>query len=635
MVSIFLIAKLFAQSPIDIGSISADSLNKIANEIRKQDPDSAFGIAQEALELSKLTKNSLQEAMAYKILGIIAIQSRNYEEAEIYLNNGINLIDSVNDGNNLANFYKILGILYAEQTDYPKAIKSMLSALNIYEKSNDFYGIVSCNDNLGILYKRLGKFEKSILHQKVAIQIIEMHDVEYDISNILHNMGVSYSEIGKIDSAIILLKKALYLSKKRDDQYAILITTGTIAATFATNNQLDSADIYYNSEMELALRLNNKSSMAINMINQGANAFRKNELIKAIDYVEEGMAILEEIGELREQYFGYQILRDIYIKQGDFTNAYFAFEKSVQINDSIFGIETQNKVTELEAKYESEKKEKKIELLNRENQINKLEIEKKRTNLWVSLVVASLVVLSLVFVILYSRKKQKVKQMMVLQKSQNKLLEMERKVLTTIIDTEDKERKRFAEDIHDGVGPLLSSIKLYLGEISSSEKEEQKQMIDYAKELTSEAIGNIRDISHNIMPGSLSENGLMESVHEFCEKIKFTKQLNINIENKIGNKRFGHSIELIIYRIIIELINNTLKHAKATAVNISFVKGDNLLEINYSDNGVGFDVEKLNDTGKKGIGLLNIKRRVASIDGKCDIKSEKGKGIEVKIKLAI
>ncbi|MCD4746267.1 MAG: sensor histidine kinase, partial [Bacteroidales bacterium] len=606
--------------------------NKLAAQHRFINPDSALLMAKEALRLSVEQKDDYQKAIAFKNMGLISFQKSEYSEAEDFINKSIEIIRETDKKSDLASLYNTLGYINADQGIYTTAVDYMLDALKIYEEIENLRGIAAANNNIGLVYYRLKNLEKAIIYFKKSLKIAEDSTVEYNISGPTHNLGLAYYSSGKNDSALIFFKKSLKEDEKSKNRYGMLLSLNDIAAVYSDMKSLDLATSNYIKAQKLAIELGDKSMIAASTINLGQIAFENGDLDKAHKFIVEGLSIAKEINNRNWMRIGYKSLKDLYVANKNFEKAVSYFEKYMQMKDTLLGEETKQIVAEMEAKYESEKKEKKIELLNKENQINKLEIEKKKTTIWIGLLVTILVVSVLIFLFLFYQKKQKIKQMMVLQKSQNKLLEMERKVLTTIIETEDKERKRFAEDIHDGVGPLLSSIKLYLGEIHSSKKEEQKQMLDYTLELTSEAIRNIRDISYNIMPGSLSEDGLMVSLQEFCEKIRYSKQLNIEIKNEIDNRRFKHSIELIIYRTLIELINNTIKHAKATKVNISFVEDNNFIVIKYTDNGIGFDHEKIKESDKKGIGLSNINSRIASINGECKIISEIGKGTEVIIK---
>ncbi|HHH54343.1 MAG TPA: sensor histidine kinase [Bacteroidetes bacterium] len=209
--------------------------------------------------------------------------------------------------------------------------------------------------------------------------------------------------------------------------------------------------------------------------------------------------------------------------------------------------------------------------------------------------------------------------------------EMQKEIQTTAIDTENKERKRFSADLHDGLGPLLSSIKLFVSSLESASEDEKSDMIKYIKELLDDSIKSVRTISNNILPAKLAKKGLIEAIKSFSDKLSMSKEINITIDPEIDtNKRFDSGTEAILFRVIQELINNTIKHAEAKNIKISFTIADDRLNIHYTDDGKGFDVE---DTlaSNKGLGLKNIINRIETLGGKVNIVSNKKQGTIVDI----
>lgn len=204
----------------------------------------------------------------------------------------------------------------------------------------------------------------------------------------------------------------------------------------------------------------------------------------------------------------------------------------------------------------------------------------------------------------------------------------ERNLLNAIIDTEEKERKRFAENLHDELGPFLSGINLYINELRYEDVDYEKRLslIDYLNYFVNEAVEKTRSISHQLMPNILYDYGLVVALESFCNKINKAKnisiKLNSNIKKTIGNK----TLEVVLYRMAIELINNTMKHANATEITIDLVIDEEIFQFIYSDNGIGFNLdEKLKDNS--GLGLQNTINRLKSIEGNYEFSSNKNKGV--------
>ncbi len=208
---------------------------------------------------------------------------------------------------------------------------------------------------------------------------------------------------------------------------------------------------------------------------------------------------------------------------------------------------------------------------------------------------------------------------------------LERKLLSAVLETEDKERRRFSEDLHDGLGPLLSTVKLYVNQMKSSKitQKEHEEMFNYTNELLDEAISTTRNIANNILPESIVDNGLIAAVNTFCHYIEKAGDIRVNFNHNIL-ERFDVNIEINIYRIIIELINNSIKHANATELNINLLILDKMINLEYYDNGIGFDV----NTVKRGLGLDNISNRAQSLNAEFQFSNNE-KGMQFSLKARI
>lgn len=205
---------------------------------------------------------------------------------------------------------------------------------------------------------------------------------------------------------------------------------------------------------------------------------------------------------------------------------------------------------------------------------------------------------------------------------------MERRILNAVIRAEEKERERISRDLHDGLGPLLSTIKLYVNELESGDLEnaEKVEMLKQTNELINDAISSTRSISNNLSPHLIMDFGLVKAVEAFCKKVNLAQKIRIEFSNNLENNRFDQTIEIVLYRVITELINNTMRHAQATKIEISLEKIEGVLQLTYLDDGIGFDKDVVlnNETG--GMGMKNILSRLRSIDGNCRIHSRPGAG---------
>jgi signal transduction histidine kinase len=213
----------------------------------------------------------------------------------------------------------------------------------------------------------------------------------------------------------------------------------------------------------------------------------------------------------------------------------------------------------------------------------------------------------------------------------------EKMFLNTIIQTEEKERKRFAKDLHDGLGPLLSSVKMSVSSLAQMKQDDaSREIVENTELVINEAIKSLKEISDNLSPHILNNFGLVRALNNFSNKINITKTIRINLVSSLKDERFDSNVEVALYRVICELINNTIKHAQARKIDIKISKEDDCLTIIYKDDGKGFDVSKvIENPANSGMGFSNIYSRINSLKGEINIESEQRKGTQVTIKVQI
>ncbi len=214
--------------------------------------------------------------------------------------------------------------------------------------------------------------------------------------------------------------------------------------------------------------------------------------------------------------------------------------------------------------------------------------------------------------------------------------ENESRVLNAIIRTEEKEKKQFAKDMHDGLGPLLSSVKMSLSAISDENMSpSDKRILENTKSMMDEAIHSLKEISNHLSPHILTNFGLVRALQNYAGKLNSLHSIQIDIDGQIGNQRFNYNIEVVIYRVITELINNTLKHAEANQITILVSATEQSLTVEYRDNGKGFDPDKALNQLQSGMGYDNINTRLKSIMAQMSLQSNPGEGVFVKIEVPV
>ena len=209
---------------------------------------------------------------------------------------------------------------------------------------------------------------------------------------------------------------------------------------------------------------------------------------------------------------------------------------------------------------------------------------------------------------------------------------LSKQLLSTVLRTEERSRSQFAKELHDGMGPLLSSAKMSLSAISTENmSDNQREILQSTRFVIDEAIRSVREISNNMSPQVLMDFGLSQGVRNFISRIKSLHTIEeISFETNIYEERFDNDIEVVLYRVVCELINNSLKHSNCTKIEVVLIQENTYLKLRYSDNGCGFDTQA---TASKGMGLSNIASRIESLNGTLNITSSEGKGMQAKVRI--
>jgi signal transduction histidine kinase len=210
----------------------------------------------------------------------------------------------------------------------------------------------------------------------------------------------------------------------------------------------------------------------------------------------------------------------------------------------------------------------------------------------------------------------------------------EKKIIDTIIQTQEEEQNRYARELHDGLGPLLSTLKMHLEWIANPDHSINKnKIIDHAIYTLDNAIRSTKEIANNLSPHLLERFGVVDAVNAYIEHIKETSNIEFAVSSNLKERLEG-KIEIVLYRTILECIHNSIKHSGAKKIILKFSRENHTLKISYSDNGMGFDVDKEIAEGK-GMGLFNIQSRIKHIGGTFQLASKPNTGTDITININI
>jgi signal transduction histidine kinase len=243
---------------------------------------------------------------------------------------------------------------------------------------------------------------------------------------------------------------------------------------------------------------------------------------------------------------------------------------------------------------------------------------------WTGVLISVTMLLSLVFI----------KRIFNIQKRIEELRKQnESRVLSAILKTEEKERQHFSKELHDGLGPLLSSVKMAISAVGQG-KEINHLVLLNAEKLIDESVAAIKEISNKLSPHVLSNFGLDRALKSFIQKLNVSDSPSIHFNCNLENRRYSFNIEVVLYRVVCELISNSLNHANANNIYIDILQEDIYISLRYIDDGIGFDEQKVKE-GLGGLGYSNIRSRIHSLDGSFDFHTNPGEGVQIVSRIRI
>ncbi|QDW24681.1 sensor histidine kinase [Pedobacter sp. KBS0701] len=508
-------------------------------------------------------------------------------------------------------------------------------AIPIIEKTGDPARIAYYYTQLSTILMNNYQFSKATAYNEKAIALLETKNPGSTDLLFSYLSGVSiYCYDNQADKAQVLLEKAQRLLKPYPTSLNYPIYYYNEALYYTTKTLYDKALASIDKGIPLAKKYNQKQVYQqfffsrYDIYQKQKNYARARQIL--LDIVKEGTLTAKS----NDRATIYSELAKMSEKLGDYKEAYRWLTKYRQTNDSINTDQTKVKINELETKYRSARNQQKIQVLQSENKQAQLNARNDRLYRLILGLICLFLLLLLVFVLLTARSRRKLAQQKEINYKQQ-LSEMERKqqlkITKAMLEGEELERERVARDLHDGLGGMLSGVKIGLSGWTDTQPgiSEDKDLHRIIGQLDT-SVTELRRIARNMVPETLLKFGLETALKDLCE-FYMRDGLHITSEMFGIQKDIAMNVQLNIYRIVQELISNAIKHAHADNLILQCSQNENTIFITFEDNGRGFDMDTLSD--KKGMGLDNLKNRIAFLQGKFEVHSAPGEGTSIDIEL--
>lgn len=603
-----------------------NALNRLSINYWYNDIDKAYNYTREALNEAKRRKFKRGLAVSNNLMGVVFDIKSEFDSALYYYQQSVIISKETNYLVILASAYNNIGMVHQNRGNYSESIKAYLDALRIFEKLNDEKGIGSTYNNLGLVYSNLKQNEQALLFQQKALKIRQKIKDNYGIGASLTNIGLIYSDMGDDEKALDYYLKSLKIKEELDDKYGLGILLNNLALTYMDKKEYVKALEMYRKSANYHLEINDNNGLIFSLINISVVYIRMKDFEHAETIIDSARQLAIDVKSRSRLAKVYEAYAFLFGKSGNYYRGYTAYKVLDSLKDSIYSENMSRNAAEMRELYETDKKEGKILLLQKENEIKNLEIsQQKIRNRNQLLAAVILLLLSISGIALwYIRTKYRLK----VKGEQEKRL-IQKEAYTAVVNAEEVERKRIAMELHDGLGQLLSAARLNVSVLEDVANEDDKQVVENAELLIDQAITDLRNISHNLMPSALIRLGLIPALNDMAAKINSSKQINMMVSAEGISQRLPESFEIALYRVVQEAVNNILKHAGATVIQVNLAKEDDILKLEISDNGKGMPENA--EKNSKGIGWEDIRSRVSLFNGNMKLYSDPDIGTRINI----
>ncbi|MCU0449685.1 MAG: tetratricopeptide repeat protein [Bernardetiaceae bacterium] len=521
---------------------------------------------------------------------------------------------------NLGNEWQYLG-------DYPLAAESYLKAQQLSEKMGNQPFLRITNNNLASVFLDLKDYPKAKQYARKARTIAQALQNDYGQASSLVNLAAAHQALGELDSAAVYFAEVGRLGQKTEDYVLQLDALTGQGGVWLDRQQPAQAQTVFTNMLALAQAQDNPPYQLVAYKGLAKSYLATGQARFAQQAIDQGLALATQMGEKLDRRELCRLGAALAEKEQRWAAALAYRKQETAMTDSLAQEKALASVNLAEAKYEAGRKAEQIAQLEREKRTQ------KQLNYLAGGVIAALLLAGF-FGYRYYRQRQKLaQQTQVLLAQQVRELEQEKQLLAVdaVLRGQEQERNRLAKDLHDGLGGLLSGVKLTLHNFLSDNvmngtqllSEESARGLLRAIDLLDTSIAELRRVARDLMPEALARFGLAEALRDFCANLAQASGITIDYQVFGLEARLPATTETVVFRLVQELLNNTVKHAQARQALVQLVRDGSRLSLTVEDDGQGFDPAQLKTAS--GIGWANLRSRVEYLGGTLDLQTAPAK----------
>ncbi|NVK53845.1 MAG: sensor histidine kinase [Flavobacteriaceae bacterium] len=594
-----------------------------------QSYDSAFYYyRKEGDYIKKHFEQEVQDSLLGKVymdFSFVALGLRDLDMALPYLDSAEVIYERLQSNGDLARVMNNRANAFNEMNRYEEAIDYLLKAIAYGEllenKESKDALLNSVYNNIGKNYLSLEDWPNAVKYTKMAVAIPS----SYQINNAHARLNLSNAYIGmdSSESALRFAEEAGGIYEQVGFPYGVIAAKNNQGVALKNQGEMEKASLLFQECIDLSEAIDYPLGKLEGLINRSEILASKKQFSQAISEMKEAERLCNLYDDRQYLKSVRENLAKLYEETGNTTNALTYFKAYKQLDDSLRSSENIKNVNDLLLKYETSEKEKQLAEQEVEIQTQKATLAVRNSQL--TYLLSGLVIVLLGGTFIYQRNRSR--QRAALQQA---IIEEKERGFDAVIQATEEERKRISKDLHDGIGQQLSVLKLGLIRLQKqADPEIQSELVDITEKFSKSA-DEIRQISHQMMPRALMEEGLVRAAEDLLRNTFQYSEIHYEFEHHGMEGRLDERIEISIYRVLQELLNNILKHSKASFVNVQLLKMKNKLTLLVEDNGKGFSGEK-----SDGHGQMNIRNRLDLIKGTINYESSPESGLVAVITVPI
>lgn len=602
-------------------------LSDLCFAYRRTDADSALILGNAALRLAKKLRYLRGEAQACNDIAILHIDRSDFTTADSLLRRSLSLRTQLGDSSGMAAVHNKLGIIYQSRFMLEEALEEDLQALRIYERTGPPAHEAIVLNNIAILHFNLKRLPEALATHRRAAGIRALIGDSAGLAASHGNMANVELQLGDTAAAINHYNEAIAFFREKDQKPELAVQLNNLAGIHLVRGQLDKAAEEYGEALAIRAEVGERKAIASSLIGLGGTRLRQGRFEEARHMLLNALAMSRSVGARSEEMQALLDLARLYARMDRGDSTFFYHQYYAALKDSVFTADMSTRLAQAETKFETEKKERRI--LAQRAEIAELERQGEHHKLWLVTAVggSALVVVTALLLFQMQRRGARARH--------DAALIAEREAgLRGVLEATEAERTRIARELHDGVGQQLTGLKFRLEEIAARTDGDEGSgghAVSEALAIAGEAGREVRDIAHAMMPRALSDLGLGPATSDMLKRILPGAGISHEFDQFGLQERLPKEVEVGVYRIAQELVQNTMKHAGAQQVNLQLLKNKGHLVLIYEDDGKGMDHSAEHD----GIGLRNIRERVRALRGIFTVGNGETRGIRATVRIPL